>query len=44
MSDEDAKHLVVLFLEEHWAAWESHCEQRGEDAEGVFVQLGGEPE
>lgn len=42
MTEQDAKHLLVQYLGEHWADFESFCEQRGEDAEAAYQAIGGE--
>lgn len=42
MEDEYAS--LRAFLEEHWVAWEHHCDNRGEHAQGIYEAIGGEPE
>lgn len=44
MDNEDFNLTMRTFLEEHWSLWESHCEQRGEDAQAMYEAIGGEPE
>lgn len=34
--------VVTDFLAAHWAAFESHCEDHGEDAQALYESLGGE--
>lgn len=40
--DEHQQQVVVDFLSEHWAQFESHCEERGEDPQEIYENLGGE--
>lgn len=39
---EDAARVLLSFIGEHWAQFESHCENHGEDAQVVYEELGGE--
>ena len=41
--NEDQMLSLREFLGQHWALWEDHCEQRGEDPNEIYVVvLGGE--
>ena len=35
--DEDQMLSLREFLGQHWALWEDHCEQRGEDPNEIYV-------
>lgn len=36
--------VISMFFEENWAAWESFCENRGDNAQEIYEMIGGEPE
>ena len=36
---EDQARVIDSFLSEHWAAFESHCDERGENAKEICAAL-----
>jgi hypothetical protein len=37
--EETVIQMIILFLEENWGLFESFCNTREEDAEGIFQEL-----
>lgn len=42
--DENDKDTLMNFVGQYWSLFSDFCEERGEDPQRIYEELGGEPE